>query len=205
VTTIRSGVLFALIILRATTATAFAQNALNLQGTLTINLTDTRGLKLPRGKLSIKSNEGSIVYAAEVGGQAVIRLPYGRYTITFEADWFRPARRDVVVDGPECFVELAATFVPEGGSAPGSISIKVDPATSCASEGSLWAKLIGVYSQEVAERHVGSAGFALFEPVESGTYVVIVVDGQKIRAAFPVAMTIPNTVATIVLSPCGPK
>lgn len=183
-------------------AIASGQDAAKDQSTLTINLTDSRGLKLPQGALSIRSSNGRTVYAAEAKDQAVVRLPYGRYSITFEANWYRPAHRDVVIDKPECFVELAAIFVPEEGNTPSSISIQVDPATSCTSGGSLWAKLVSVYSPDTMERRIGVAGFALFEPVEAGVYAVIVVDGSKVRNVSPVVTVSQVTKTTLKLSPC---
>jgi hypothetical protein len=203
VTSIRSASLFVLIVMSA--AVSVCGQSENQQGVLTINLTDTRGLQVSRGSLSIKSSQGKVVYATAAEGQAIVHLPYGRYSVEFKNEWSPPARRDVVIDKPECFLELASTFVPEGGNKPGSISIKVDPATSCTADGSLWTKLVGVYSQDVLERRIGPGGYALFEPVEGGSYVVIVVDGSKVRAALPVATTRQITTATIALSGCESK
>jgi hypothetical protein len=183
---------------------AFGQ-AEHEQGALTINLTDRSGLKVSRGSLSIKSSEGRIVYTAAAEGQVVVHLPHGRYTVEFENEWSPVVRRDVVIDKQDCFVELASTFVPEGGNQAGSISIKVDPSTSCTVNGSLWAKLVGVYSQDAMERRISPVGYALFEPVEGGSYVVIVIDGSKVRATVPIITTRPITTATLTLSPCESK
>lgn len=175
------------------------------QGTLTVNLTDTRGLKMPPGTLSIKSSEGKVVFAAAAEGQAIAHLPYDRYTVEFESAWSSMVRREVVIDKPDCFLELASTFVPEGGNMPGSISIKIDQTRSCTADGFLWAKLVAVYSQDAMERRISPGGYALFEPVEAGSYVVIVVDGAKIRATLPLVTTREITTATLTLSACEPK
>jgi hypothetical protein len=111
-----------------------------------------------------------------------------------------------VIDKPESFIELASAFVPEGGNPPASISIKVDPATSCTADGSLWAKLVGVYSLDEMERRiVVPGGYALFEPVAAGSYVLIVVDGLRVRAALPIETTRPLVTATVKLSTCDSK
>jgi hypothetical protein len=185
------------------TATALGQTG-DEQGALTINFTSTNGLKMPRGRLSIKSNQGKVVYEAPAEGQAIVHLPYGRYSVAFEADWFEPVRRVVVVDKPDNFVQLGAVFdAPETGPLHVSISVKVEPATSCTADGSLWAKLVGVYSQEEMERRVVvPGGYALFEPVVSGSYVLIVVDGAKVRATLPIETTRLLTTATVSLSAC---
>lgn len=175
------------------------------QGVLALNFTDTRGLKITSGVLSIASSEGKLVYRSEVGSRAVVRLPYGRYEVTFDAESFRSAHRDVVIDKPECFVVMASAFVPEGKGPSGSISIKVEPAISCVGEGPLWAKLVGIFADVTEQREISTAGFALFDPVDAGAYVVIVVDGSRVRATLPISTTRMVTTATLDLSPCLSK
>jgi hypothetical protein len=187
------------------TVSAPAQTTGPEEGTLRINLTDTSGLKVSSGSLSIKSGEGKVVYSATADGP-VVQLPYGRYSVEFENPWSPRVSRDVVIDKPESFIELASTFVPEGGNTPVSISIKVDPAGSCTGEGSLWAKLVGVYSLDEMERRVVvPGGYALFEPVAAGSYVLIVVDGSKVRATLPIETTRPLVTAAVRLSACDSK
>jgi hypothetical protein len=175
------------------------------QGTLTINLTNTRGVNLLQGKLSVKSSNNRLVYEGEATGQVTVRLPYGRYVVTYEDRVFSSVEREVLIDKSDSFVELAAAFVPEGGTHPSSISIKVVPETSCLSDGFLWVKLVGVFSQDTAERRVSSRGYALFEPVEDGAYVIVVVDGTNVRATLPVVTTRQLVTATITLAPCTTK
>jgi hypothetical protein len=184
---------------------ARCQEAKSDEGTLTVDITDTFGSRVPPGMLSVRSAGGEIVSSAEVQSQAVVRLAYGRYTIEFRSNWYQPARRDVVINSAESFAELGAVFVaPEENYAPGSISVKVDPANSCSAKGgaSLRAKLVGVYTQYTEERHISPRGFALFEPVDRGTYLVIVVEGSKVRAARPVVAKGQVTVATVSIPPC---
>ncbi len=184
---------------------ASAQTA-NEQGALTINLTDTRGLKVASGTLTIKSKQGKVIYSATTEGPALVQLPYGRYSVEFENAWSPHVSREVVIDKPESFIELASTFVPEGGNPLVSISIKVDPVTSCTADGSLWAKLVGVYSlDEMEQRVTVPGGYALFEPVRGGSYVLMIVDGTKLRAILPVETTRQLMAVTARLSPCGAK
>ena len=173
------------------------------EGTLTVSIMDSFGSKVGRGMLSIESSGGAVVYSREVQSQAVVRLPYGRYRIEFTANWYQPARRDIVIDSAESFAALAAVFVAqEENYTPGSISIKVDPAKSCTAEGYLWAKLVGIYTQEAVERHISSRGYALFEPVDRGSYLAIIVDGSKVRATLPIVTKGQITVSTLSLPPC---
>jgi hypothetical protein len=203
-TSVRSAVLFwvsAAII----TAPVRCQEAKADEGTLTVDITDTFGSRVPSGMLSVRSTGGEVVYTAEVQSQAVVHLAYGRYTIEFRSNWYQPARRDVVINSAESFAELGAVFVAqEENYTPGSISIKVDPAKSCSAKGgaSLWAKLVGVYTRYAEERHISPRGHALFEPVDRGKYLVIVIDGSRVRAALPVVTKGQVTVANVSLPPC---
>jgi hypothetical protein len=184
-------------------ATILGQETKTGEAALTVNLIDTFGSKVSRGTLSIKSSEGGVVYSAEAQDQVVVHLPYGRYTMEFRANWYQTARREVLIDSPESFTVLAAIFVaPEENYTPGSISIKVDPAKTCGAEGSLWAKLVGVYTRDVLERHISPGGYALFEPVDRGVYVAIIVDGSKVRGTLPITTKGRITTATLNLSPC---
>lgn len=171
-------------------------------GTLTVNLSDTQGKGIPGGRLIITSSQGRTVYSENVIGSLTVRLPYGHYSVKFNSDWYTVVTGDVAIDKPQCFLELASTFVPEGGNTPKSVSIKVSPTASCTGDGVLWAKLVGVYSPKVMERSVGNGGYALFEPLEEGVYVVIIVDGANVRATLPLATKGLVTVVNIKLSPC---
>lgn len=183
-----------------------AQTAGSERGALTISLNDTSGLKVAPGSLTIKSGQGTVVYSATTEGPVVVHLPYGRYSVEFENAWSPLVSRQVVIDKPDSFVELAPTFVPEGGGLRVSISIKVDPATSCTAGGMLWAKLVGVHSQEEMERRIVlPGGYALFEPLGIGSYVLIVVDGSKVRATVPIETTGKLTTAAVKLSGCDSK
>jgi hypothetical protein len=185
-------------------AVALAQTTGPEQGALTINLNDTSGLRVAPGTLSIKSGQGVTIYSKMTEGPVFLHLPYGRYSVQFENQWSARVSREIVIDKADSFVELASTFVPEGGTLPISISIKVDPAASCTPNGLLWAKLVGVHSRDELERRIVlPGGYALFEPVTIGSYVLIVVDGSKVRATLPIETTRQLTTATVKLSACG--
>ena len=83
-----------------------------------------------------------------------------------------------------------------------SVSIRVASAKSCVDSGMLWAKLSGVFSDYAAERQISPAGFVLFEPVEPGTYLVMIVDGQHVRAVQPLKTMGKISVINIALPPC---
>jgi hypothetical protein len=173
--------------------------------TLTVRIVSRFGGAMPGGRLSIRSRNGVFAYEAGVKSEISVSLPYGEYLVSFRGDFLAPVERGVTVDRPECFTVLATDMdrvVLDVKHDSVSISVRVQPATSCAGGGLLWAKLAGVFSDDSSERRIGSAGFALFDPVEAGTYVLVIVDGPEVRAAQVVVTSGPTTVANVALAPC---
>jgi hypothetical protein len=143
-----------------------------------------------------------------VKDEAVVDLAYGDYTVSFTSKFLADAHRKVTVDRQDCFVVLATDMdevVLDVPHEPVSVSVRVQPPDSCAPAGLLWTKLVGVYSTYLGERRVAPGGFALFEPVQPGSYVVMVVDGQKVRAMQTVKTFGSVTVVNIPLGHCGEK
>jgi hypothetical protein len=193
------------VLLTLIVAGSYGQTVEEKKGTLIVNLMDNLGERLPAGRLSIVSSQGSTAYSSEVARSASVPLPYGRYTVSFETGFFQPVRREVVIDQPECFIILAAhmdRIVLDTPHDPVKVSLRVIPSASCSSDGFLWAKLVGVFSEYAAERRFLSAGFALFEPVEVGTYLVMVLDGRNVRATKVFKTDRRVTVVELPLSPC---
>src|SRR5579884_1552963 len=174
-------------------------------GKLTIHMTSFLGGKLPKGQLSIYSNKRELIYSATVEDEAATRLPYGDYTVEFKSGFLQPVSRKIAIHRPDCFVVLATDMehvVLDMPNDPVSVSIKVTSAKSCVAGGLLWAKLAGVFSDYAAERPISSGGFALFEPVEPGAYVVIIVDGQHVRVVQAVTTKGKVTVINLALPAC---
>jgi hypothetical protein len=188
-----------------------AQPAVQREGTLTICLVNPFGKRLPPGRLSVTSG-GLSRYSADVDGVATVKLPYGTYTVTFEASWIEPARRVVEVDSAARFVVLTSQMeeleAPPKSDPLGvprdtiSVSLRARPERSCKDGGILWAKLVGAFTDQVLERRVDSYGYALFEPLVAGTYVLMVLDGDRVRTLQTVTTTRRLTVLQVPLSGC---
>jgi hypothetical protein len=175
------------------------------KGTLTISVTDNRGARIPAGRLSISSPDGSIKYSSEFQNLGAISLPYGRYIVSFKTDFFQMVSREVLINQPECFMALAAHMdrvVLDIPHDPISVSVRIKPEASCSPGGFLWAKIIGIFSDYEAERRFGPSGFALFEPVEFGKYQIIVIDGTSVRASSSFETGSSVTAIDLPLSPC---
>jgi hypothetical protein len=174
-------------------------------GTLHVYLVSHLGGKLSTGTLSIRSKEGALLYTTNARGEVRTRLPYGDYIVSFMSEFLQPVSRAVTVESPDCFMVLAsgmARIVLDGRNDPVSVSLKVQNPSGCTTGGFLWAKLTGVFSDYSTERKVSTHGFALFEPVEVGAYVVMVIDGEQVRALQPVKTWGQVTNVEISLTPC---
>lgn len=173
---------------------------------LTVLITTPSGGKTSSGALSIRSTNGSTVFSTTTAEGATVRIPYGEYVITFGGEFLADIQRAVSVNRPDCFVVLAAEMsyiVLDLPHDPVSVSIKIESPSSCTPGGLLWARLIGVYSSHLVERRIASGGYALFEPLSPGTYAVLIVDGEQVRAFRTIRTWGPVTVVTIPLSSCG--
>lgn len=174
-------------------------------GRLTIYVSSTLGSPLPAGRLSISADSRKVLSISGMLAERTVTLPFGEYQVTFETEFLKPVRRSVTVDSLETFLVLAtnmADTVLDVESKPVGISLKIQPNTSCRPGGFLWARLVGVFSDYISERKIEPFGFALFEPLEVGQYVVIVVDGKTVRAIKPVDTSGPVTVVNLELPPC---
>jgi hypothetical protein len=171
-----------------------------------VYVTSTAGGPIPAGALSVRSKSGQTVYSEPIKQYGAIRLPYGEYTVTFQTQFIKAVSRKVVIATREAFLVLGTNmedYVLDMPNDPVSVSIRARPSDSCASGQVLWAKLAGVFSDYVAEQKIGPGGYALFEPVEVGTYVVLVVDGTKVRATEILSTKGPITTVDVPLSPCS--
>lgn len=178
---------------------------------LTVALRDSLGLQMPGGKLLIRNGEGKSIFSEVAQDTATVRLPYGRYTVSFETPFFQRVVREIDISRPEPFLVLGAEmdrFVLDGKNDPVAVSVSVTPSSSCRPDGLVWAKIIGVFSTNSFEQRIkpaGSVGVALFEPMEVGTYLIVVIDGSIVRATTFIETKKPLTVVSLSLSPCPPS
>lgn len=178
------------------------------EGRLTVYLTTAFGGEISGGQLSIKDDGGALVYSHDmydVKGLATVTLPYGTYSVSYNGPLWLPAQRNVVVDQSVCFLVLA---LPWGGmelgmpQEPTAISLKVRPQGSCTAGGVLWAKLVDTRSDYARERRIEWNGGALFDSLDYGDYVVVVVDGKQVRGLQHISPTGPVSLLEIALSGC---
>jgi hypothetical protein len=156
--------------------------------------------------LEIDSQDGRQLYREKVRSQAIVPLPYGSYLVKYEGDGFASATRRLTVDRLDqlvVFTEFLEDYrIIVEPPPPGGITMKVHPMKSCTPNGTLWAKLVAVYSDYSQERKLSSYGFALFEPVNHGTYVLMIVDRDRVRATRVVSTIANLTSLDIALEDC---
>jgi hypothetical protein len=137
------------------------------------------------GRFVLDSSNGRL-HDGKVTGELTLSLPYGKYLALYEGNGFSAVSREVIIDQPEALFVLTEplrNFVSDTSSPhPSAISVRVRPVKPCAPGTSLWAKLVGVYSTYSAERKIGPNGFALFDEIDDGPYVLMIVDETQTRA-----------------------
>lgn len=153
---------------------------------VTFEFVNTFGNEPLSGRFVLDSSNGRI-HDGKVTGELTLSLPYGKYLALYEGNFFSPVSREVIVDQPEALFVLSEPLKNFAGIDappldPFFISVRVQPVKPCAPGTSLWAKLVGVYSTYSAERKIGPNGFALFDAIDDGPYVLMIVDGTQTRA-----------------------
>jgi hypothetical protein len=186
----------------AVSVSSFGQKDPPQSSSVTFEFVDNRGGAPLSGRFVIDSSNGR-VYDAKVTQEVTVRLPYGKYLILYEDAIYSPVSREVKVDQPEAFFVVSEplnNFVSDvTDGTPSAISVRVQPIKTCSPGGALWAKLVGVYSVYSAERKIGPNGFALFDGIDDGQYLLMIVDGTQIRATQPVRTD--RKVTTVSVTP----
>lgn len=185
---------------------ASAENAScqEMKGILNVKLTNFGGVQLPTGRLSIRSNKGEVLYSESVSGSARVELPYGEYTVSFEAEFIQKAERRVSVDHRDGFLVLASemtSVVLDVPSSPVAITVRASSPDACKAGDMMWAKLIGVFRDYTVERPLKS-GMTLFDPIAPGDYVLLILDGERVRSMKVIRTSGPLTSSNPVLDDC---
>jgi hypothetical protein len=184
----------------------FGQANEDFQGQLIVRIVSPFGGKMPKGRLLVKSTKTSqINLVQDIEDETTINLPYGEYNVSFETKFVRNVQRNVTLDKARYFLVLAADLdetILDVKEEPVSISFRIHPNSSCGAGEQLWAKLLGAFTDQALENKVESGGYALFEPLEVGTYVAMVIDGEQIRGLQTVRTRGPVTIVDMSLTPC---
>lgn len=195
-----------ILLLNTLTLLLLGQAALSQTATLTVMLRTPSGTAAPPGQLRVRSIVGETIYNGALADRATMTAPFGQYTITFRSDFTTPIDRNVKIDRPEMLVVLAADLaetVMDVTNPLVALTAAVEPTTNCGSNEVRWAKLVGVFSDYTAETFIDRQGFALFDNIQPGTYVLVVIDGRHPRAAVPIQTSGRVTKVTVRLSSCN--
>jgi hypothetical protein len=182
------------------------------------------------GTLEIYSVDGGKIIEQHVEAEATFRLSYGKHLVNFIAQSSVGERRYVTVDEPKSFVVIpwrVENFVTDYSfPTPHELQIAVKPATSCAPGGSLWAKLVGVYSDYarvgkfeshdlvtldnldffgVKGRKMESEALVTFDSLDYSQYLIMIVDADHLRATQAVTPLGKVTRVNITLPACDQK
>lgn len=177
-------------------------------GIVTIIVVDGFGKQLSPGTLVVKDQSGRDVYSATTE-RANVNLPYGSYSVSFDAIYSGHFQRHLIVDGPRKIFYLTTAFeVYHDLALPtAAVTFKLVPDGTCPAESRFSIMLTGLFI-DYAESHpvqqAGSIGVALFEPLKMGRYLAAVLEGNVVRAVQSVDTSGKLTSVTIPLS-CGPS
>ena len=173
---------------------------------LTLLFRDTLGNPVPPGVLTVLPVEGAAIYSGSVSSGANIHLPPGRYTFIFKTKFFQDSKREVTIDGQDVLITMTVRsddyVLDMPMNKPVSVSFKITNAKSCSAADMLTAKMTAVFSDTTYERRLMPGGYLLFEPVEVGTYILVVLDGKEVRALRAITTNGPLTTGELSLAAC---
>lgn len=200
--------LFLALLLFSTFVVLSAQNRISPMSEVTVKIVSNLGNQVSEGRLIILKDDGSVAFSQTVAKEATVTLEYGKYLATFETRYWQKAVQEIIVDQPTFFVIMpifeVAVLTP---IFPTSFSVKVQPQTICSGESYLWAKLVGIYSHFVREERIGPigyspVGYARFHDIVDGRYMIMIVDGNQVRASKVVTAARPDAVFEFALPAC---
>jgi hypothetical protein len=85
----------------------------------------------------------------------------------------------------------------------GRVELKLDPGDSCGHGEQLFARVFSVFGQEIRELNLGSSGPYVIDDLDVGSYLVMVLDGDKVRASRLVAVKPGSIVIVVPLVSCS--
>ena len=118
-----------------------------------------------------------------VGSPVKLKVPPGKYTVAFSPVSGTRVVREVVVQPAGTTVVLPvdgplSEFLPSDRTL---LTVFVGQLESCSASGVVWLRLIGLYSDHVADEVVTDSHVVQFEDVRFGVYKLVVLDGELIR------------------------
>lgn len=144
-------------------------------GRVQVIVTDETGQRLERARVELLTEERRSVNLAE--SQTFPSVAYGRYRLRVSAAGFGSASREVLVLQPEIVTRVQLEVggigcAPEPRSIGGRIS-------RSGQAGELWVKAIPVQGAGGFETRVSDNGFFLISGLDTGAYLLVVMQGER--------------------------
>ena len=148
------------------------------EGRLEVIATDLFGERLQEVEVELfDSGNCSTLRGRRI--ETLTRLRYGHYRLRVWATGFGSVLRDVVIFQPEVVLRVDLT-VGSIGCPPPPADIGGRIVRKGNSGGDLWVKVIALRGTEAREARVGDAGFFLISGLDYTTYLVVVMEGEKL-------------------------
>lgn len=173
-------------------------------GAVRVLMVSRSGDSLPAGRLTIETDRGTVVFTGTPKGEVTVRLPFGRYRVSFLHEMMMPTEKEVDVNKKATLVVLPIDFQLVHVDPPvADLSVRIRRSESCSDAESPrgWVRLVGVFSDVSLVAEVKS-GHALFESLKPGAYVAIVVSGTATLSAMPVSVRGKYTTLEVPITAC---
>ena len=144
-------------------------------GNLEVVATDITGQKLSSARIELFPGESRI--AAVESSSAKTRVPYGGYRLRVHAPGFASQWQDIRISQPDTVVRVELQIGTECGIDTASIGGKI---RFDASRGDVWVKVTPLRGTGGGEAHVSRTGAFTVAGLQTGTYVVLVLQGDLV-------------------------
>lgn len=134
-----------------------------------------RSIRKAHVRLTSVGNGNGAVFESETGD--LDRVPYGDYRVRALAPGFNTGERSITIDRPNMWVTMPLTVWSHFVRDEPVLSGKIVPPIA---DGTVWAKLVGVYNNVVLESAVTGQGLFHFEPKDPGLYIVLVIKSDRV-------------------------
>ena len=146
--------------------------------TVKVVVRDTMGSPVPGAKVTLLSVGPKDKFTATGGEATFDQVPFGLYDMEIRLLGFVTRTEQVRIYQPSVFfnvgLELAATHSYERAELSGTVKEDVKGRSD------LWVRLVGLYSSDLVENAVDSAGHFELDGMAHGKYLLILIEKDKV-------------------------
>lgn len=175
---------------------------------LNVHLVTMQGEPTGVAHLKIRDSAHRQVHDGTIASYVSLSLPVGEYEAELYGEFISTSRRSLYLPAEGALLVIGVNFLglEQGGAEHrSSLTIHVLKPSSCVSGGRLWTRIVGAFDQQSAERLITPSGYALFDQLSSGLYILAVFDDGRVRGLTTLSVKGTHKMHDISLEPCGPS